>query len=276
MSKALSYEKEAVSAILRGIRNTVSLLKGKGNRKREDQKNLDAISMAVMNSDMKRSRLGKAVKRLTGLTKRQLKRGVELGQNYTKAKKLRISKEKETEKEMEELAFIKRKSATSGSKAKIDRAFIVDYFHHKCEHITVDKERNYTFKRLRCVIHTLRCFFLLFCLLVRQPVTKETMDCTYKVRTATKQQLVDTFKCSPEYRHWKKQNPGREIGDRSVGECICKCIKEKQTVECACPVCVKFDYLLQAWNMQVSILFCARFLSFTFFVCESHTSDRSG
>ena len=59
----------------------------------------------------------------------------------------------------------------------------------------------------------------------------------------------------------------RVISDRTVMECICPCIHEKKTNECACPICVDFDYLLDAWHMQVVFFNCCCWCCCSHYLC---------
>ena len=76
------------------------------------------------------------------------------------------------------------------------------------------------------------------------------VDCVRHLMNGSKKELVQCFFDSAEYKQWKTDNPGETLGESSVQRCICPCIKPAKLNECACKICVEFQYGLKAWNDQ--------------------------
>lgn len=220
-----AHDEKALYLLLRNLRNFVSNRStGAGTKTKEHQQQLDTIAAAMISTDIFDGKLVSAVERLTGFTRVQQHRGLNLAEQNRQL--LMQANDKQ-------LLGIKRKANASGSRSKLDLDWIYKWFHEDCPLVDVDKTRRQCYKRKLFSFNG----------------TQRRLDCQRRIISGKKQDAIKSFLESDKYSHWLRQT-GRTIHPKTVGSCICPCIKEAKPVECACPVCVEFRYLLSAWNEQ--------------------------
>jgi hypothetical protein len=126
-----------------------------------------------------------------------------------------------------------KRQAPCGPRAKLDLEWIYAWFHEDCDIIEIDKSRRdaYQNKRIDCAGKQRRIRF------------------QRSIVNGLKKDAVDCLIQSAEYQgHLKRA--GQHIHRKTIESCMCHCMKQAKPVECACPVCVEFRYMLSAWDSQ--------------------------
>ena len=214
-----------VQVILNNLKSTfLRLSMGQGSKSQEAVIMLDCLAAAVMSEEVASGRLQMAMTRVLGITQKQQRRGLSLVQENATNEKLN---EKLT-------LFIPRHAHSHGSKAKKDLDFVYRYFHDDCDLVEIDKSRRNEYQRKLVIVAG----------------KTRRLNCQRRIMKATKIQLTQHFLDSAVYSTWMKHHHGMVLPAKTVQACICPCMKPATLVECACPTCVEFRYLIQAWREQ--------------------------
>lgn len=110
---------------VQNIRSMFLTSSAPGNRVKSSQEILHVISSVVMSKVIASERLGKAVERVFGISKKQRGRGINLNHSRSNCLTPGIT--------------LRRKPQSSGPKALLDLDFVYDWFHEECPLVEVDK-----------------------------------------------------------------------------------------------------------------------------------------
>ena len=218
--RPLTADERAEVLVLNNLRKLVlSVSSGQGTKTVQQQTMLDCIAAAVMSTQVAEERLTSAVMRTTGLSRIQQARGLQLVMLKEQGNAM--------------ILRMPRAPHSHGSKAKKDLDFVYDWFHNDCPLVEVDKSKRNCYRRK----------------IANVAGKTRRLTCQRRIMTGTKKSLVESFLSSDIYSNWCSRSSMR-IGEKTAKGCICPCIKEATLLDCVCPMCVEFRYLLKAWHTQ--------------------------
>lgn len=199
----------------------------RGNNPIELQKAMDSLSAAVFHNGPPPAGLKSAIKRVTGMTKSMMDRGITMSKQC-------LSSPAEMKKG--KACYVKRSPHTSGKRKKRDLGWVYDWFHTSCPLVYPDKTRPCAMKGRKARI------------VISGELKKVT--CVKHCAEGNKVDLAQCLLSSPEYKQWQVKNDGDSIPLSSIQKCICPCISQAKVNQCSCKTCTEFAAVLSAWEKQ--------------------------
>jgi len=198
-----------------------------GNNAKEVQSVMDVLSGVMMMNGPPPKGMKSALRRVTGFTKAMLTRGDALGKegrsNPAELKKGAVCK-------------LKRSPHSSGKRKKRDMLWVYHWFHNECPLVSPDKSRK---EEMKGRLSTIKI-----------DGRKISVTCRRSVVDGDKNDMVQSFLASSDYKQWLVENPGDELAKSSVQKCICPCMSKAKVNECSCKICSEFQSALGAWHKQ--------------------------
>jgi hypothetical protein len=213
-------DSEAAAVLLQNIRTFVQgPLATRGTRPAALQVKAGILAEVLHSSELQDRNLMSAAERLTGLHRKVLKRGGALAADNAERGR--------------------RDQALGGQRATrsdcVDLDWVWEWFHTHSPDVEPDKSRKFRYKRKRA----------------RVAGKVRDLTCELRILTRKRHEAIDTFLASPEYNAFEKST-GQSLHPKTVGKCICPCMKSDKRNDCACPICTAMHHRLHAWNMQRS------------------------
>ena len=115
----------------------------------------------------------------------------------------------------------------------VDLDWVWEWFHTHSPDVEPDKSRKFRYKRKRAKVAG----------------KVRDLTCELRILTRKRHEAIDTFLASPEYSAFEKST-GQSLHPKTVGKCICPCMKSDKRNDCACPICTAMHHRLDAWNKQ--------------------------
>lgn len=213
-------DSEAAAVLLQNIRTFVQgPLATRGTRPAALQVKADILAEVLHSSELQDRNLMSAAARLTGFDREVIKRGGALAADNAERGR--------------------RDQALGGQRATrsdcVDLDWVWEWFHTHSPDVEPDKSRKFRYKRKRA----------------RVAGKVRDLTCELRILTRKRHEAIDTFLASPEYNAFEKST-GQSLHPKTVGKCICPCMKSDKRNDCACPICTAMHHRLHAWNMQRS------------------------
>jgi len=219
--------------VLRNIRSFIQekIETCQGNPSKILQQASDALCCAVLHAGPPPPRKVEAFRRVTGFTRNMIER----------ADILREIKSVSPQQLRSTQSFtFNRGWQTSGPKQKksMHQQWVYDWFHdmEKNTMIFVDKRRPEHLKGRYSKI--------------KLDGKVREVTCVRHFMNGHKQDLVQLFLNSPEYKAWQEAFPGLTLSRSAVQACICPCMRPAQVTECACRICTEMESAIRAWHVQ--------------------------